>query len=181
MIKTYRYSKKKFNNIFLSRSILYSIPGIIVFLMVLLTKNMDGNDFKGINVNTNVAFFIGVMSLLSFFALILVIPSWYLSKFSQYRRSYINFNEGKLQYVFWKESLPFLGTTLLIYDIKYLSDLQIIDKKIIITGEIFRKKINTLSNNEDVKANRLDKLIIPNVFEDIEEINGLLDKVRRIN
>lgn len=170
MKKIYRYSKEKFNKVFLPKLILYSMPGIIAFLIIGVAKSIDSEHLITINVNTYIAYFVVLIDILSVSSLIFVLPAWFFGRLSQYRRSYLTIENGKITYTFWKTSLPFLGADLLIHEVENLKDLKVTSKKIVISGQISKRKINSLSSNKNVKVNIINKLVIPNVFENTEEL-----------
>lgn len=156
-MKQITFSFSKFNSVFLPKFLLMCLPGIMFIIITLCALN---NKIGPIVSSSGLAVVVVILMFVSMIMLALALP-YYLSKLSQFRKSYVVMNGNKIMYYRCANNLPILDEKTKIYTVKDIKHIFIENKKICISGSIEVVQ-NTKHGNQYIGEIR--ELKIPDVF-----------------
>lgn len=156
-MKQITFSFSKFNSVFLPKLLLMCIPGIVFIIITICALN---GKIGPIASSSGLAVVVAILMFVSMIMLALALP-YYLSKLSQFRKSYVVMNDNKIIYYRCANNLPILDEKTKIYTVKDIKKIFIENKKICIYGSI-EEVHNTRHGNEYI--GEIKEVKIPDVF-----------------
>jgi hypothetical protein len=156
-----RFSLSKFIRIFLGRTLLIGGPGVMIFIFTLLAYGQILSDSTP-DLVKNLVMLIVISAV---FTSIFIAPAFFIGPLNQFRKSNIQYVNGKIMYCFLKSSFLFSYSIYNIYTVNAISNIKVTSKKIIIEGDI---SLEVMVNNRCKKEKIMNSLKIPNVFDGIE-------------
>lgn len=151
------FSFSKFNSVFLPKLLLMCIPGTVFIIITICSLN---GKIGAISSSKGAGILVAIIMFISMIMLVLAFPC-YLSRWSQYRNSYITKQENTIVFYKCSNNLPILDEKTKIYTVKDIKKIFIENKKICIYGSI-EEVHNTRHGNEYI--GEIKELKIPDVF-----------------
>lgn len=151
------FSFSKFNLFFFPKFLLMSLPGAVFIVVTVCALN---GKIGAISSSRELAITASLIMLLSMAMLALAFP-YYLSRWSQYKNSYIVKQDDEIIYYKCTNNIPILDEKTKIYEATDITKVSIINRTIYIYGNI--KEIHkTRHGNEYI--GEMKELKIPDVF-----------------